>query len=54
MSKFGTHLVSFFSDKLRDYSLLKQETLKALQEVTAYFQACHAEGKHEQMIDPST
>ena len=54
MSRAGTHLVNYFSERLRDYSLLKTDTIRALTEVTAHFEICHKTGQHDIMVDPST
>ena len=44
LSKLGTHLVSFFTNSVRDYTLLRPDILKALKEVTDHFKDCHYEG----------
>ena len=37
MSKLHTHLVSFFSDKLTDFSLMKPDSIKAIRFINEHF-----------------
>ena len=53
LGRAGTHLTTFFSAKLRDYSLLKHDTIRALQEVTQHFEVCHRDNMFTEMVDPS-
>ena len=46
MQRLGTHFSKFFADRLRDYSLLRPETMSTLTEVSAHFQTCHDDGNH--------
>lgn len=44
ISQLGTHIKAFFSERVRDYSLVKNDTLKAMAEITEHFKKCHELG----------
>ena len=56
MEQFGTHLVSFFTEIVRDYSMLMPDMIRSLGEITSHFERCHRDGvqAHTIMMDPST
>lgn len=37
LGRFGTHIVAFFRDIMRDYSLLKPDIVKNLSEISDFF-----------------
>ena len=54
LSKMETHLVGFFSDKIKDFSLMKPDTVKTIKEVNNHFYSqANTPRKHEEMRDPA-
>ena len=53
LGRFGTHMVAYFRDYVRDFSLLKPEIVKTLQEITDFFRNCHKTKHFIEMVDPS-
>ena len=54
LAKLGTHLVSFFTEKLKDFSLLKGDCVEALSHATDFFRRCHKNEQFLEMVDPAT
>ena len=54
LSKLETHLESFFTTKIKDFSLMKPDTVKAIREVNNHFYGqADTPKKHEEMRDPA-
>ena len=47
--QFGTHLKAIFSSTIQDFSVVKEESVNAMKEMTEHFKNCHKEGKHYEM-----
>ena len=47
-------MTHFFTEKLRDFSLMKEDTVRALQEVTEFFERCNRNEQALEMVDPSS
>ena len=41
MGSLGTHITGFFTDKIRDYSLVSPDQIEAMKQVTRHFEAFH-------------
>ena len=47
-------MVSFFSEKIKDFSLMKPDTVKTIKEVNNFFYSqTNTPRKHEEMRDPA-
>ena len=53
LGRFGTHIISFFRERVFDYSLIKPEIVKNLSEISEFFSNCHKTKQHIEMVDPS-
>lgn len=53
VSKFNSHLKCLFSEKLRDFSLMKPDIIMSLIEVTNHFKQSLEKGHISEMADPS-